>query len=560
MKMKNILIPSIIALLLSGCDLSILPRPSGDTHNSSEPTTYDGDIDETFIDYNLNKDRLGDNQLPIGDYGDYVEYSDATMDGKPTAELAELSKSVKGTANDIFQTNYQQGLLNLFSYEKHIKFVIDISSTEIAKLERDYYKRNRESYRICNLDIYMDNLHFHYEQVGIRQKGNTSRDFIRENDKINLNHFKLSLEETFIDEYRDENNKWYSNAAKTYREDRKFFGANKFNIRWNRNEDKTYIREMYASEMYRDNGVLAARMNPIQVGLSLDGGETQNMGVYMLTEQINKGFLKRNLVSSARGGDLYKLTWGRSSSGASFRTDTISHIGIASQYWSDSIYVQNSKTYEIKTNEETSNYSVLKNFITDLNNTAGKDSLTFMQNRSILDSFYSFAACSFILGDPDDLRGNSNNAYVYFTGDTNKIVFIPTDMDRVLGATGNTNGDNPTGNHGARIGLYDSRTGYGNANQIFHKTIISSNALDSREVYRSKISEAINKGWLNMDKFNSYYNVVKGLHINDIHLGNQINGNELEFSLNESEDLGGSYNLSVSKYLSEKLNVINSSI
>ena len=61
--------------------------------------------------------------------------------------------------------------------------------------------------------------------------------------------------------------------------------------------------------MYRDNGSLSPRSNLVNLNLNIDG-EKQNLGVYLAVENINKGFIKRNFVKSARGGDLYKLSWG----------------------------------------------------------------------------------------------------------------------------------------------------------------------------------------------------------------------------------------------------------
>ena len=65
-------------------------------------------------------------------------------------------------------------------------------------------------------------------------------------------------------------------------------------IRWNRNGDGTYLKEYYAFETYRRNGVLAPRTNPVNMFMTVDGSK-QNMGVYLAVEDIGKAFIKRNL-------------------------------------------------------------------------------------------------------------------------------------------------------------------------------------------------------------------------------------------------------------------------
>ena len=52
-----------------------------------------------------------------------------------------------------------------------------------------------------------------------------------------------------------------------------------------------------------------------------------------------------------------------------------------------------------------------------------------------MDNFLKFEAVSYFLGNPDDLRNNYNNYYIYFNKSTGKMIFIPYDLDRCLGVT-----------------------------------------------------------------------------------------------------------------------------
>ena len=49
------------------------------------------------------------------------------------------------------------------------------------------------------------------------------------------------------------------------------------------------------------------------------------------------------------------------------------------------------------------------------------------------DAFIKFAAMSWVIGNPDDLRNNYNNYYMYFNSSNDKAIFIPYDYDRCFG-------------------------------------------------------------------------------------------------------------------------------
>ena len=241
-------------------------------------------------------DTIVNSKYLLNAYGDYFEYIDSYKDSsKLVEEYASLTKEKKYFSNGIMEAKYQVGLYEFFNIENKVDIKVNISSSELRKIDNDYSTGNKETYRICDLDILYRGLHFHYEEVGIRQKGNTSRGAIFDGDKINLRHYKLSFEETFDDEYTESPKTWISSVAKEVREDRTFFGIDKIDFRWNRNEDKTYLKEYYAFEMHRNNGSLAPRSNPVHFSMNVDGSE-QNMGIYLAVETISKGFIKKNFV------------------------------------------------------------------------------------------------------------------------------------------------------------------------------------------------------------------------------------------------------------------------
>lgn len=480
-------------------------------------------------------------------YGDYIKY---TNNNNPV-NLEILQKKVKKEYDDIFVFNYEQGALDFFNINNKITITINISNEELEKLNNDHSVNNKDVYRICNLDITINDILFHYEQVGIRQKGNTSRGYILdENGNVNLRHYKISFTETFDDEYYDNPMIWNDTKALEYRENRSFFGLEKLNFRWNRNQESTYIREYYAFEMYRNNGVLAPHSNPFNLSI-VTNGTKQNMGIYLAVEDIDKGFIKRNFVKDEQKGDLYKLGW--SNVGATFDMLDLSLIGVEDQIYKNGRYESISYPYDLKTNKKTSTHEALKSFINKIVETPAVDYYDFFNFDILYSHMINYLAVGYLLGDPDDLRGNFNNTYLYFTSKTNKAIFIPTDNDRVLGSTG---GSNPTGHYGALTSPFSDKTGYAEINDkpLWVKSIVGTGNDKIKKDYLNKINEIANSKWMTIDNFKSYYSIVKNNYSNNLKLGNKVNGEIISFSLDEEKELYNSWNLSIEVYLNIKKN------
>ena len=497
--------------------------------------------------------------LALGDYGDYVCASD-NFTGHVETEFNRLSTKHLGIQNGNFQTNYEQGLLDLFDINNEIKISIIISEEELNKLDKDHNQNNRETYRMCDLKIEYHSLVFYYKEVGIRQKGNTSRGNIVSDGKINLRHYKLNFAETFDDEFTDNPKTWTDEAAKLYREDRDFFGLEKLDIRWNRNRDATYLKEYYAYEMYRANGVLAPRSNLMNVCMVVDG-KTHNMGVYLGVETIDKQFIKRNLIKEARDGDLYKLGW--TNSGATLNKTDSYYFGVEYQTQNGDHFDQHKFVYDLKNNKKTSDHSAIKSFIRTINTTSSAEFYSAMKMATDYDSFISYLAVAYLLGDPDDLRGNFNNTYLYFNPQNNQVYFIPTDNDRSLGATGG--GGNPTGNHAATVKPFARKTGYSeNYMPLFEKSIISTGNETIKSDYLNRIGEVINNNWLEEATFKKCFDLSKSHYNDDLSLGDKINNSEIDFSMTEVDNLSDGWNLSIGVYLKTKkntyLNYINGDV
>ncbi len=315
---------------------------------------------------------------------------------------------------------YQQ----LFDPNNRVEIEIHMPESELQKLQQDFdtiYKSPiyRKADMTITITAHGKTTQYIIPEVGVRMKGNTSRTaFYSEEEGIyNAIHLKIDFQETFDNEaqYADDVKVWESKDARKVRKSRTFATLEKLEMRWNKCCDSTYLRESYGYEIFRSQGVLAP-----QVSLcSLDWSGV-HMGVYTLSEPVDEAFLEKRLPQEALGGDLYKLSWG-----ADFRK--AASIGVEDELAGE-FY-----TYDLKTNKKTSQHEALKKLIANLNSGV----MTKERFGELVDAqyFVKFAAVSYLLGNPDDLRSNYNNCYVYFRPDNGKAIFIPYDYDRCLGVT-----------------------------------------------------------------------------------------------------------------------------
>ncbi len=437
----------------------------------------------------------------------------------------------------------------LFNPKNHISLKLDISNSELKKIQQDYDKyasmgSKSPIYRMADLIVTITEpdgrkLQWTVDQVGVRMKGNTSRtSFYNDWDGMyNLIHFKISFQETFDDEeyYGSDALNWTDTAARKERKKRTFATLEKIDMRWNKNDDPAYIREIYAYELYRQFGVLAPHTNLASVDIGKD-----HAGVWVFYEPIDDIFLEKNLPAEALGGDLYKLGW--TSEGATFTS--FSSYGVEDE--------DNCKfyTYDLKTNKKTSTHESLKNFI----NTIKSGSVSKAGIEKILDieSFMNYCAVSYMIGNPDDLRNNYNNSYIYFRADTGRMIVIPYDMDRGLGVNKDWN---PSGNALTKDDPFNKKA-YGNGDQrspLFLKTVCSGGYFVSE--YTEALKRVDASEMLTNACFNEAYGTAKALYDSDTATSktyHNASGHSFSFSLSRTCNPGDASNLSFYDYISAK--------
>ncbi|MCH5162608.1 MAG: CotH kinase family protein [Clostridiales bacterium] len=451
---------------------------------------------------------------------------------------------------------------SLWQETTSISIKVDIEPKELQKINEAFKSEDivkQDTYRKCNLTVTVNGTDYYYDEVGIRMRGNTSRrEFCDENGQIYAYvHYRFNLGETFDgEEY--ENGAWGSDilhdwsgdsAGRKARKNRSFATMEKFYYKWNKNYDQTYIREIYANRMFQAYGILAPHITLTQFSVKQDG-EMESLGIGNLYETVDKQFIKRNFDKENKGGDLYKCTYTMGPADLS----AAKYYGIGDEY-----------TYALKTNDDPTdadynNHKYLLDFIEALSE---KDNEVFAEKlESLMDMNYftRFEAVNYAVGNPDCIRNNFNNYYLYFTP-AGKTYIIPYDYDRCFGINRDWN---PTGNGMTQAGPYDT-TSYGsnikNTNPLYTKTILPGGIDKYRKLYKSKLYLVFNGAWMQYDNFYKIYYAYKTVY-NDYTapspaIVNNCDGNvdwsRLGFSENGTTNFGSTTsNISMQDYLAQK--------
>ena len=449
----------------------------------------------------------------------------------------------------------EDDFLNLFSADVKVELRLDISDEQLQLLQSDYevyssFGSKSPIYRKANLYVKMTlpngNVKERFiEEVGVRMKGNTSRTAFYNSSEgmYNLIHLKISFGETFDKEeyYGSSAKVWSSSDARKERKNRTFATLEKMDIRWNKEDDATYIREIYSYDVYREMGVLAPHANLASVDMA-----GNHLGVFTIYEPVDDIFLEKNLPEELLGGDLYKCGWGING-GASF----LSYCSIGIEDEDNALFY----AYDLKTNKKTSTHEALNNFISSI----GKSGLTKGDIEALMDvdNFISFAAISWFLGNPDDLRNNYNNYYVYFTPE-GKAMFIPYDYDRALGISHDWN---PSG-HGMTKDdplTKDRGAGGKQENPVYLKTVVKGGLYV--EEYKDRLSEIASSNLFSSARFVDRYEKAKKLYTGltepskDFH---NDGGHHTYFDINiTAAPSDGNGNISYADYITLKLETLH---
>ncbi len=412
----------------------------------------------------------------------------------------ESSSETKGNVDKNTDKAGDEVFNALFDLNNKVSIDVEISDSELDKLQQDFAKYDRMGnkspiYRMADkVTITIGDKSYEMEEVGIRIKGNTTREPVWGEDSktFNLTHYRLSFNETFDDEtyYGADTKVWASDEERQARKDRRFGTLKSLEMKWNGNYDNTYVREYYAYTMFRENGILTAR-----TGLSQVIVQNVNRGVYSIYEPIDNLFIKKNVLEKVADGDLYKCGWTNSPANYTSRVT----------YGMEDEDAGLKYNFDLKTNKTSSEHESLKNLLEVLN----ERDVTQEKFESVVDTDYlaKFFALSYFTGNPDDMRNNYNNHYVYFMGSTGKAVFLPYDYDRCLGITYSWN---PDGSGMTDVSPFSERAEGNNSKQsnpLIRNSIFQDEFLF--EKYKEELANIADSEWLTEEKFKTYYELAK---------------------------------------------------
>ena len=321
----------------------------------------------------------------------------------------------------------------LFNPTSIVEITLDFSNLSIYNLANygvDSSFNKQEMYHPCNLTVKINDTEVNYGEVGARMKGNTSRnnEFIDENgnflNKEELCHFKIAVDKPFnSSSMNDYYQKDYTNDELEIIDNRRVNTLKKFDLKWNRTYDSSFTKELYSLNCFSEIGVVSQKANIVNLTINTENDSVTTP--YLIYQTVDKAMMKLSFPDGPKG-DLYKCTY-TDRGPADLKEVDNNKIGVEGEGFSPS--------YDLKTNEDTSNFESLTNFINKTNLTNVDESIIKTNIEQVLDVdyFLKFAAMSWVVGSPDDYRNNHNNYYLYFNSNNNKAYFIPYDNDRVFG-------------------------------------------------------------------------------------------------------------------------------
>ena len=204
-----------------------------------------------------------------------VSHARATLGILLAASLVPGSASAASESDDAFWNAV---------YEEHRVLEMDITLTQEAwesMQPASNQRRSDSSYSYVKADISVDGQAF--DDAGLRFKGNSSYRFAQGGYKrplkIDMNRFVKG---------------------------QKLHGRTKLNLS-NSFLDSAFMKEKLAYEVYRAAGVATPNVGWAAVTLTIEGlVEKQPLGVYVLVEQVDKQFIKRNFGDATEGSLLMK--------------------------------------------------------------------------------------------------------------------------------------------------------------------------------------------------------------------------------------------------------------
>ncbi|MBN2556233.1 MAG: CotH kinase family protein [Anaerolineales bacterium] len=240
-----------------------------------------------------------------------------------------------------------------------------------------------------------------WEHVGIRYKGNSTLRDAWSNGSLKL-PFKLDFDQ-FEDEYPET-------------EDQRFFGFKQLTLA-NNNMDASFLREVTASEVFSEAGLVIAESALYVVYLDYGEG-SQYLGLYTMVEVVEDTVLDTAFGSD--DGNIYKAE----GAGSSFAGGTRSRL-------ETSFDRENNEDGDWSDLQEL--YDILHASVRTENPAAWREELETVLN---VDTFLHWLAVTTLTQDWDTYGNMSHNYYLYHNLDTDLLEWISWDKSWAFSGNG----------------------------------------------------------------------------------------------------------------------------
>ncbi len=230
------------------------------------------------------------------------------------------------------------------------------------------------------------NVHDTIHETGFRLRGNTSRYSAKKSFKISFN---------------------------TWVPGQKYHGVEKMNLNGEHN-DPSIVRARLYWDILNRSDVAGPRTNHVQVFIN-----GNYYGLYLNVEHIDEEFVESRFGNN--DGNLFKCLW---PADLTYRgSDPDEYKFMSGDH----------RTYELKTNEETDDYSDIAGFIDILNNTPIDELPCALESVFNVQDYLKIAAVDVLTANWDGYIFNKNNFYLYHNTATGLFEYIPYDTDNTFG-------------------------------------------------------------------------------------------------------------------------------
>lgn len=341
----------------------------------------------------------------------------------------------------------------------------------------DWIYDNVDSYEEFRADFTFttDTLVETITDIGFRLRGNTSRVSQKKSFKVSFNTFESG---------------------------RKFYGLEKINLNGEHN-DPSIIRSKICWDLVRNFGMPGARANHVEVYINGD-----YYGLYIQVEHIDEEFVESRFENS--DGNLFKCLWPSDLDDRGDDPDNYKHMQ------------GDTRVYDLKTNTLADDYSDIAEFIINLNRLPNENfDCEIGGYYNVLD-YLRMIALDVFTANWDGPIYNKNNFYLYHNTSSDRMEYIPYDLDNTLGIDW-------MGRDWKTRDIYDWAK-HGEPRPIYHRMLENDKL---REIYSQYVSELLGEEYTGQAFINEitriknmitpfvendpFYPLDYGYSINDFH-------------------------------------------